>query len=238
VQVSDPVILMDLDDTLYAYGPCNEAGLAAAYHVARQVCRTVEQACFLALHDEVRGHWARELPGNASSHNRVLFFKAMVERWVDAGHIDGFDAGLVLDLDRAYWEAFLGSIQGGPDMMSVLTTLSLRYRLALVTNQVAETQLKKIRALGITGFFATIVTSEEAGTEKPGPGIYLEALARLGSTAEAACMVGDSVADIAGARSCGIQTIHTIEFTGNTQQDVAADHTIQRLIDVLDILPH
>jgi putative hydrolase of the HAD superfamily len=235
--VSDPVILMDLDDTLYAYGPCNEAGLAAAYHVSQQVCPRVEQACFMALHDEVRGHWARELPGNASSHNRVLFFKAMVERWVDARQIDAFDAGLVLDLDRAYWEAFLGAIQGGPDMISVLTTLTPRYRLALVTNQVAETQLKKISALGIAGFFAAIVTSEEAGIEKPGPGIYLEALARLSSTADDACMIGDSVADIVGARSCGIRTIHTTEFAGVPQQDVAADHTIQRLIDVLDILP-
>lgn len=235
--VSESVILMDLDDTLYAYEPCNQAGLRAAHQALQQVCPDLEMAHFTALHDEVRSHWARELAGNASSHNRLLFFKAMLERWVEAGRFDSFDPALVLELDRAYWEAFLESMRGGPDMETVLTALSGLWRLALVTNQVAETQLRKVNRLGIARFFHAIVTSEETGTEKPGARIYLEALDRLDGTAAAAWMIGDSAADMDGARNCGIRTIHTVEFVGTPIQDVKADHTIRRLIEVLDVLP-
>ena len=228
------VVLLDLDDTLYPYAPCNHVGLQAAHGTLQSACPDLDLTRFLAMHGEARSHWAQVLAGSAASHHRVLFFKRIVERCVVEGYLSVFDPALVLEVDQAYWHAFLAHMQGHPELETVLETLSRSGRLALVTNQVAEVQLRKIRELGIARFFDAIVTSEEAGAEKPDSRIYLEALDRLDGKAEHAWMIGDSAADISGARECGIRTIHTIEYA-SPSRPVEADHTIQHLRDILAI---
>ena len=232
--MTSQIILLDLDDPLYPYAPCNHVGLPAAHGVLQRVCPDLDLARFLTMHDEARSHWAQALAGSAASHHRVLFFKRIVECCVAEGRLGAFDPALVLDVDEAYWCAFLAHMQGHPDMESVLESLGRSSRLALVTNQVAEVQLRKIRELGIARFFDAIVTSEEAGAEKPDARIYLEALDRLDGRAEHAWMIGDSAADISGAGACGIRTIHTSEYV-KSSRPIEADYTVEHLGEVLAI---
>ena len=62
--------------------------------------------------------------------------------------------------------------------------------------------------LGLTGHLDFIVTSHEAGMEKPHPPIFLLALARATVKPEEAMHVGDSpVSDVEGARNVGIKPL-------------------------------
>jgi putative hydrolase of the HAD superfamily len=200
-------LLVDLDDTLYAYAPCNEVGLEAVFErLQRRV--VVSRDGFRALHDEVRLELARELAGQAASHDRMLFLKRIVERLL--GRVE---VGLVLELHELYWEAFLARAEPAPDAHAVLGRLSRRMPVVLVTNQVTAVQLAKVRRLGFEESLHALVTSQEAGADKPDPRIFRLALAAAGVGAEEALMVGDTIrGDLEGATAAGIRCVHTREF--------------------------
>ncbi len=63
--------------------------------------------------------------------------------------------------------------------------------------------------LGVGGRFGHVVTSAEVGFEKPHPGIFESALARLGVEPEAVLHVGDSRRrDVEGAQAIGMRSVH------------------------------
>ena len=224
-------VLFDLDDTLYEYAPCNEKALEAV-HLLLEHTHSISFAHFMERHDEVRGQLARELRGQAASHNRALFFKRMVERI--AG---GTEAGLVSELYACYWEAFRARMRPHPDAHRVLDILREKYALALVSNHTMLPQLEKVRTLGFESYFPVFVTSEEAGVEKPDGRIFALALEKLRLTAAAAVFVGDSLpGDVEGAARMGMRTVHTVEFLQQKSGKSPADYTIHHLAELLDIL--
>ena len=222
-------VLFDLDDTLYEYAPCNRRALAAARQVFGGAFEIPEQE-FHALHDEVRGQLARELRGQAASHNRALFFKRMVEAVAGGRHPAA--AGLVRRMYDAYWEAFYERMQPQANALEVLTSLKASGPLVLVSNHTALPQLGKIAALGFDGLFDAVVTSEEAGAEKPAARIFEIALERAGVRAEEAVMIGDDPeTDIAGAAAVGMRSIQTLEFASKGGSP-KADRVVRSLDEV------
>jgi putative hydrolase of the HAD superfamily len=59
--------------------------------------------------------------------------------------------------------------------------------------------------LGLSGFFDVVVTSAEAGVEKPDPAIFELTLARVGIRPERTLHVGDGHTDQQGARAAGVR---------------------------------
>ena len=93
----------------------------------------------------------------------------------------------------------------------VLPTLKIlkerRLTLGLLTNATKEA-ISIYRTLGLESHLDFVVTSEEAGVDKPGPEIFLTALEKAGVTASEAVHVGDQYdLDVAGARGVGISPI-------------------------------
>lgn len=78
-----------------------------------------------------------------------------------------------------------------PGCRAVLRRLARDYRLAIVTNGIDRVQRSRLRAAGLEGFFAAIVTSGGCGFAKPDPRILAAALLALGVTAREAVYVGD-----------------------------------------------
>ena len=202
-------LLFDLDNTLYHYTPCDEMALVATRAVLAQHI-DISAAKFRRLHDCVRSELAERLGGQAASHNRTLFFKSMVEQ------LTGTCGGdLALRMSNRYWEAFLDQMEPAPHTRDVLENLGADHDLALVANQTAYVQLRKIQRLGIERHFPVVVTSEECGAEKPDARVFQRALSALGVEAAAAVMIGDDPhCDIHGASDLGISTVQTTEFIG------------------------
>jgi putative hydrolase of the HAD superfamily len=61
-----------------------------------------------------------------------------------------------------------------------------------------------LQAAGLAPQLDAVVSSAEAGAEKPDPAIFLEALARVGARPERALHIGDQPADEQGARAAGM----------------------------------
>jgi putative hydrolase of the HAD superfamily len=115
------------------------------------------------------------------------------------------DAAGVPELELA--EDFMGALVFEPLHGVGASLARLRARglaLAVVSNWDVGLH-DHLDALELTPFFATVVTSAEAGADKPEATIFRIALERLAVSAERALHVGDSEADEQGAAAVGMR---------------------------------
>lgn len=224
-------ILFDLDNTLFHWDPCDLRGREAA-HAALRLTMDVSFDQFMTLHKEAREHLKHHLHGQGSNHNRILFFKFIADHLTDRPK-----PSLALTMYQRYWQAFFAAMKPHADAHRVLSQLKRTHKLAMVSNHVTQPQLDKVIRLGFEPYFDAIITSEEAGCEKPDARIFQLALTKLGVGLADAIMIGDHTqGDIEGANKAGLKTIYMSEFTNGEPAPSCASHVVHRLGDVLEIL--
>jgi len=201
-------VLLDLDNTLYAYDPCHKAGIAAARDLALQSLDLSPgnfDRCFADARSEIKAR----LGDQAASHHRLLYFQRMLER-----------AGLAsrpfesLQLEQAYWRAYIDAARLFPHVMDFLDDLRLAdIPAVIVTDLTAEVQLRKMIALDLDSRIDWIVTSEESGHDKPHPASFELALAKIGGVEGPVWMIGDNHGcDLVGAkRAIGAVTLQNLQ---------------------------
>ena len=96
-----------------------------------------------------------------------------------------------------------------PETMSTLIYLKGKgYHLGVISNGITIKQWEKLIRLGLHHFFDEVITSQEAGVEKPDQKIFQSALNRMGCKAEKSVMVGNKFKDdIIGAVNVGMSAI-------------------------------
>jgi putative hydrolase of the HAD superfamily len=95
-----------------------------------------------------------------------------------------------------------------PQTLEVLGQLKTRYRLAAVSDAQSAYGLPELRAVGLAGYFETVIISGDYGYRKPDLRMFQNALAALQVRPEQAIFVGnDRYRDILGARQAGMKTI-------------------------------
>lgn len=180
------IIFFDLDGTLYSYNSGHNSGLKGAYEYWTELTGDNYDS-FLQKYSKSRQTVKRFLTGTVGSHSRVLYFQGMVEENINASqplHI--------AELTQRYWDTFIESIHPFEGVEKTLLDLKGQgYRLAIITNMSAEVQFRKLHKLNLDNFFEAVITSEEAGQEKPHPHIFFHAIDRLGVKPEDCIMIGD-----------------------------------------------
>ncbi|WP_121741263.1 HAD family hydrolase [Natronorubrum halophilum] len=197
-------VLFDLDDTLYPYPPCKEAGMDAARATARDRGYDFDREAFEEFYRTGRREVKRELVGTAATHERFLYFKRALEERTGEPR-----AGDALALGEAFWEGYVDEMALFPNVEETLETLQdAGVDVAIVTNLTTRIQLEKIDRLGLEPYIDLLLTSEETGREKPGSVMFALPLARLESRPSEAVMVGDNVeADVVGGNAAGLETV-------------------------------
>ncbi|HSI70117.1 MAG TPA: YjjG family noncanonical pyrimidine nucleotidase [Gillisia sp.] len=113
------------------------------------------------------------------------------------------------------------------DTLEILEYLNEKYRLHIITNGFEEVQHTKLTNSGISNFFKTVTTSEEAGVKKPEKEIFLKAMKKSSALPEHSVMIGDNYeADIMGAHRAGM---HSIFFDYYAKQETIQTAGIQKL---------
>ena len=122
-----------------------------------------------------------------------------------------------------------------PHALEILTYLKSKYRLHIITNGFVEVQYTKLERSGLRPYFTKVITSEEAGANKPDPAIFNYALELANAAAAASLMIGDNdEVDIDGARLAGIDQV-LFDLT-DEQQDSLATYRITSLAQLAEIL--
>lgn len=206
-------VIFDLDNTLYAYDPLDiEAGERVRDYACREIGITTEQ------YDEAylfgRNETKRQLHDVGASHNRMLYFQKTLE------YLGVNPMPYSLRMYETYWGTFLEKMKlydGAREFIDRLHEQGIK--MMICTDLTAHIQHRKLEALGLAPDICCLVTSEEAGREKPSPEIFALCLKKLALPPDEVCCIGDSfVKDIEGAKSAGMQAIHFHPEDASIQQ--------------------
>jgi putative hydrolase of the HAD superfamily len=221
--------LFDTDNTLYPYDP---AHVIAQKAVREKVVKTfsISQDDFDRAFNEARTQVKRRLNHTAASHSRLLYLQRMLE-------IMGLGSQvlLALDFEQTYWRTFLSNAVLFNDVKELLDDIRLLgIPTAIVTDLTAQIQFRKVVYFGLDNYFDYIVTSEEAGFDKPHEAPFQIALEKMRPKGDCIWMIGDnSVSDIVGARkeinAVTLQKIHdgVVIGVGNNQPDATFEEFYQ-----------
>jgi putative hydrolase of the HAD superfamily len=226
-------VLFDLDNTLYPYAPCNEAGKQGAFEAARERGYDFDRETFDALYQRGRRETKRDTAGAAAAHSRTLYFKHALR-----SHLGRPAPRDALALGEAFWSTYIDAIEPFPQLEKTLDDLAeAGVAVGIVTDLTTRLQLRKLQVLGIDEQVDAVVTSEEAGREKPGSVPFTLSLARLNCRPTEAVMVGDDPAkDIAGGNAVGLETVlFNGEVPPEAPPEHRPDHEVESLGDVLEV---
>lgn len=219
-------VIFDTDNTLYPYEPSHTAAMKAVRKKAtRDLGISTDQfeTTFLEAKKQIKAR----LEGTASSHSRLLYFQRMLE-------LLGLytQVLLALDFEQTYWRTFLANSQLFHEVTDFLDDLRLAgISTAVITDLTAQIQFRKIVYWGLDDYFDHVVTSEEAGFDKPHKAPFTVAREKLGNLSQPIWMIGDNpICDIKGARECiGAVTLQKKHdgvrvLTGNDEPDVVFEN--------------
>ena len=195
-------VIFDLDGTLYDY----DAAHAKAFRVLSDYARSkldIQPEDFRALHRQAMTEQERRMGYSCGSiHNRIIRYQIILE-------LTGNPVSHALHMSNLYWDAFLDTVTPYPGAEDCLRTLRKRgYRVGIGTNMTADYQFSKLDRLGLLECIDFMLSSEEAGVEKPDPRFFARCVEKAGCPAAACAFVGDNpVHDAAGAIAAGMQGV-------------------------------
>jgi putative hydrolase of the HAD superfamily len=193
-----PVLLLDFFGTLVDY--CRDR-TSQGFHRSHALLPELSYPDYLARIDEVFAVFDARSDLDDSEFSM---------REVSAAVLDSAgSAADPADFERTYMAEWQTGVAELPGLRALLTDLSTRHRLAVVSNTHSPTMVPGfLAAWGVAGLFDTVVLSVEVGRRKPHPLVYATALDRLGISPAEAVFVGDSYdADYTGPSALGIPAL-------------------------------
>lgn len=193
-------IIFDTDNTLYSYLPAHRTAFKSVKLKAVELLG-VGEGDFIKAFDISRKEVKEQLGSTASSHSRLLYFQKTIE------HLGmGTKIFLTLDLEQTYWREFLANARLFPGVKDFLIQLQKdKIKTANITDLTAQIQFRKMVYFGLDNLFDYVVTSEEAGVDKPSKAPFELALNKLNIDAKDIWIIGDdSQSDISGGKRFGM----------------------------------
>lgn len=191
-------LLLDLDDTLYDYSYCHNKSIEKVFTLlskhSNQSLETIDKQ-----YDLINKNLKNELGGTASSHNKLIYLKQLIEKL-------NIDLSLLISCEEEYWDIFYSYMkcyEGVEEFIKWIREKDIK--IAIITDCETEYQIKKLNNLDMLKYIDVIVTSEEIGKEKPSSYGFLLAINKLGGKCEECIMIGDNYKkDIIGANNLNI----------------------------------
>jgi putative hydrolase of the HAD superfamily len=224
-------VVFDLDDTLYDETDfCRSGFRAAAQLIATLSDRHTPDDILATI-------WDCFITGNRGS----TFDDALRRLGIP------YDMNIVGNLVEVY-RTHTPTLTLPAESRTALDALKDRYTLALLTDGYLPTQRLKVQALGIEGYFAAIVYTEELGREfwKPSPRGFERLIELLHARPEQTAYVADNATkDFIAPNQLGMLTVQLLRPRGlyGRASDAVPPHPhaapklridrIDRLIDVL-----
>ncbi|MSR77739.1 MAG: HAD family hydrolase [Candidatus Omnitrophica bacterium] len=182
-------VFLDLDNTLYRYEECHRHALKKSHLLYLKAVERLSFPQFLKEYRQAQYAIHTRLEKQAASHSRFLYFQTLLEKRFGRPQMKR-----TLQLENIYWKSFLYKMRLSPWVHPFLNYCrSRKIKIAIVTNLTSEIQFRKILKLKLEAKVDAIVTSEEAGVEKPDARIYQLALKKTRCKPKEVLAVGDNL---------------------------------------------
>lgn len=196
-------VIFDIDNTLYDFDKANVYGM----EVVRDYCNRAFGLEEPQFQEYYRKAWKlgeqRVGTDTAAIHNRMIRFQCMMELMGEPlfPHVKELSCG--------YWDAVLAHMEPSPGIVQFCHKLhEKQIRIGVGTDMTAYIQYRKLEELGLSPYIDMVVTSEEAGVEKPHPDFFRLCVEKSGCLAEECAFIGDNMKkDVEGAAKSGLYGI-------------------------------
>lgn len=194
-------VIFDVDDTLYSFQGAHEASLPELRrYVEKHLGLDGEE--FICRYDGMMDKQRIRSGENAAIHNRYIRFQMMLEEY-------GLPLRHVLPLNDFYWREVLSHSVPEPGVKECIDQLrSEGIRIGIGTDMTLDWQLEKLETLGLMDRIDFLVSSEEAGVEKPEAGLFALCQEKAGCEKEECLFIGDNIRkDALGAQRFGFHGV-------------------------------
>lgn len=195
-------ILLDLDNTIYEYEPVHRLAFDACMDLAEKKFE-IPTDVFKSLWKSARDRVHNDLHGHGASHSRILYLMKLTEM-----HFGRTCCRIAIELEETYWLTFLENMvwrDGAREFLEKAHKSGIQ--IAIVTDLTTKIQLRKFEVMNLDRYIRYLVSSEEAGIEKPSARIFELAMEKLKMNADELIMIGDSIEkDIKGAEALKIKS--------------------------------
>lgn len=208
----------------------------------------------LALREMYRKHQVEEKYGVSFSVFHPIYYEKNEALWVefrDKGigkeelrrrrFIESFeladipDKELAVKFEAIYFDEIIHYNHLLPGAEEVLSYLSKKYQVHVLTNGFKEVSQRKIESTIIKDYLTTWTSAEELNSRKPNPDVFLYALKKANARVEASIYIGDDwVADVLGAEKVGMKVL----FFNSLKEAVSSGNrkVIEELTELLRLL--
>lgn len=192
-------VIFDIDNTLYSYDDAHAVAFAALTAYAERELGLSAEA-FRALHKAANQQLKGLLGSQAAIHNRLIRYQNMLEQL-------GQPISRALTMSELYWDTLVDAAQPTPGAAETMAALRAKgIRIGVGTDMTARMQLVKLKKLGLLELVDFMVSSEEAGAEKPAEAMFRRCVEKAGVPAAECLFVGDSLSkDVKGPMACGLR---------------------------------
>jgi putative hydrolase of the HAD superfamily len=114
-----------------------------------------------------------------------------------------------LKMDEIYWDTLIEAATPSDGAVELLHQLKQQgLRIGIGTDMTARIQLRKLTELGMLPYVDFLVSSEEAGVEKPAPEFFARCVAKAGCESRECLFIGDNLKkDVFGALNAGWKAV-------------------------------
>ncbi len=196
-------VIFDIDNTLYSYDKGHGEGMKQLYGYMKEQFG-IEQEEFQSMvrisNQEITDRLGKD---NAAIHSRSIRFQNLLEKWGKPlfPHVQA--------MYHVYWDTLLKVSGPEPGAVACMQELkSMGIRIGIGTDMTAMMQYEKLSAFGFAPYISHIVTSQEAGVEKPHPEFMKLCIKKAEARPEECVFVGDNLKkDACGASACGMHGV-------------------------------
>ncbi len=227
-------VFFDLYQTLIHYDPPREEIIAQALtEFGIEQKPEIFREPIVTADEFIYGEIARKPLSARSTEEKMALYARHQAIMLKESGIDA-DENLIMKLLARMQQTSLNLVLFD-DVAPTLNDLKKQgLTLGLISN-VEDNMADTLEKLGLTSLLDVIVTSQDAGTGKPNPEIFLEALKRAGIQPGEALYIGDQYqVDVIGARNAGMTSI-LLDRT-NHYREITDCPRIQSLAEIENLL--
>lgn len=196
-------IIFDIDNTLFDYDRNHLIGMKALSDYCQKHFLLSEKA-MLSCYEKAQKIMENRIgTDTAAIHNRLLRFQCMLELLSQPLFPHA------LRMYHAYWDTFVTHAKPEPGIIDFLKNLKKHnIKIGIGTDMTAHIQYRKLEQLQLFSYIDFIVTSEEAGVEKPDPHFFSLCVEKSTFSVDECAFIGDNIKkDVLGSRACGLKGI-------------------------------
>lgn len=196
-------IIFDLDNTLYDYDICHNFSIEIVFEYIKNKYNKICNDVYKKVSNDLKN----EVGPTASSHNKSIYFKHLLENLT-------ISLSILPIIEELYWNNFYKHMVCYTGVREFIEWNKKQgKKIGVLTDYETQYQIVKLKQLGILDHIDVIVTSEEVGIEKPSVQMFQTILHKLKLQPENVIMIGDNYKkDIEGANRMGIYGYHYTSF--------------------------